>query len=759
MADTWAVKKKPEDEELSLEELMGGSSEGELSLEELTGAAPARPKPTGKMDPLRKATAQLTTGFDLGGFNLGAEGAAAVATGIDNIAHLMPDYAEVFLGGKGIKSKPKTYRQYLDIADANADEYNERRQLSSDDEASIPWDDTGNLASNAIGIGVGAAPYGMLFKGGNMVAQGVNRLGAWAAPKLAQPIMEQGVKAAARIAPRWFETGAGLVVGGTLANKANEIGAVRLDDEERQVADAANTSRIPNSAFASSTPPLPTFGLDKAARPLLETLVVGGAEGLGGGLFGQALGRAGRFAGEHLTPSAVKSAARTLARQIYEAGHTVDDIATSHADNLKIDPKATLDVAGPQGSEFLQRTAATAARGGGGPLEEFTQLTRARQATHSRDVAAATEKALGAKGGSFKSTLADLSERQATEANAAYNAANAAPKLSSPVISEILHRPTIKPVFEQALQRAMDSGKPESAFITRDANGMITEISTELVNIVKKRLDASAGIASKAGDGDTSGYFKQMRRQLVAAADELNPLYAKARKLWAGEEEMQEALEAGFKAFGQGREEVAHAMRQYADNPSLMETFVTGFGQKASKSSLDTSEEGNAVIKMLGNANKQDSFRQLMGDEAYELYVKTMDLKSKQYRSFFEGKKQSATDVRRNESEAMAAESKADLLEGAFNAALNPMEAIQSKGMAGFLNYFRGFDTAKRGYIIRWLLSPDPKLQKQALDAIRKEFEWAKAGAEAAQRGEGLGGSIVNTAGRPVSAAAFEQGQ
>lgn len=752
MADTWAVKKKPEDDELSLEELMGGSSDGELSLEELTGAAPARPKPTGKMDPLAKRTAQLTTGLDLGGFNLGSEAAAGVASAIDAGGH--------FLGI--LDGKQKGYRDYLDLADSNADEYNARRQLSSDDEASIPWDDTGNLASNAVGVGVGAVPYGVLFKGGNMVAQGANRILGNIMPKYAIPIMEQGKNAALRVAPKWFETGVGLITGGALANKANEIGAVRLDDEERQVADAEDAmgSKIPGSQLASSVPGVPSaFGLGKAATPLLETMVVGGAEGLGGGILGQALGRTGRFVGEHIIPTPIKSAARTLARQIYEAGHTVDDIATSHADNLKIDPKATLDVAGPQGSEFLQRAAATAARGGGGPLEEFTQLTRARQATHSRDVAAATEQALGAKGGSFKSTLADLSERQATEATAAYNAANAAPKLASPVITEILHRPTIKPVFEQALQRAMDSGKPESAFVTRDANGTITEIGTELINIVKKRLDAHAGMAYKAGDGDTAGYFKQMKNQLVAVADTLNPLYKKARQLWAGDEEMQEALEAGFKAFGQGREEVAHAMRQYADNPSLMETFVTGFGQKASKSSLDTSEEGNAVIKMLGNANKQDSFRQLMGDEAYEMYVKTMDLKSKQYRSFFEGKKQSATDLRQNETEAMKAESKADLLEGAFQAALNPMEAIQAQGMSRFLNYFRGFDTAKRGYIIRWLLSPDPKLQKQALDAIRKEYEWAKAGAEAAKRGEGLGGSIVNTAGRPVSAAALEQGQ
>lgn len=754
MADTWAVKKKPDDEELSYEELVaraqGKQPEAaeELSYEELVARSQPK-KPTGKMDSLKKATAQLTTGLDLGGFNLGSEAAAGVASAIDAGGH--------FLGI--LDGKQKGYRDYLDLADEGADEYNARRQLSSDDEASIPWDDTGNLASNTVGIGVGAAPYGLLFKGGNMVAQGANRLAANAFPKLAQPIMEQGVKAAARVAPRWFETGAGLVMGGAAANKANEIGAVRLDDEERQVADAANASKVPGSTFASSTPPLPTFGLDKAARPLLETMVVGGAEGLGGGILGQALGRTARFAGEHLTPSAIKSAARTIARQIYEAGHTVDDIATSHADNLKLDPKATLDVAGPQGSEFLQRTAATAARGGGGPLEEFTQLTRARQATHSRDVAAATEAALGGKGGSFKVTLEELAQKQATEAKAAYNAANAVEQKASPLLTEIVNRPSIKPIFEQALQRAMDSGKPESAFITRDANGTIVKFGTELLNIVKKRLDANASMAYKAGDGDTGGYFKAMKDALVKEADKLNPLYKEARKLWAGEEEMQEALEAGFKAFGQGRDEVAFAMKKYADNPSLMETFVTGFSQKAAKTSLDAPEEGSAVIRMLGNANKQDSFRQLMGDEAYDLYVRTMDLKAKQYRSFFEGKKQSATDLRKNESEAMAAESKADLLEGAFNAALNPMEAIQSQGMSKFLNYFRGFDTAKRGYIIRWLLSPDPKLQKQALDMIRKEYEWAKAGAEAAQRGEGLGGSIVNTAGRPVSAAALEQGQ
>lgn len=756
MADTWAVKpkvKKPEDEELSLEELTGGSPDGELSLEELTGAAPA--KPTGKMDPLKKATAQLTTGFDLGGFNAGSEAAAGVATAIDNASH--------FLGFT--KEKPKTYREYLDLADAGADEYNARRQLPSDDEASIAWDEWGNLGSNAAGAVIGAAPYGLLFKGGNLAAQGLNRLAGWAFPKATIPLMEQGRNAAVRVAPKWFETGLGWILGGAAANKLNEFGAVRLSPEEREFADAedARGSPIPGSQLASSIPGVPSaFGLGKAATPLLETIVVGGAEGLGGGAFGHSLGLLGRAAGEHFV-NPVKSAGRTLARQIYEAGQTIDDIVKSHADNLKLDPRATLDTAGPQGSELLQRAAATAARGGGGPLEEFNALVKPRQAHQSRDVAAATENALGSKGGSFKVTLDELSNKQATEAKAAYDAANAAPKLSSPIITEILHRPTIKPVFEQALQRAMDSGKPESAFITRDANGTITEISTELVNIVKKRLDANAGIAYKAGDVDTGGYFKQMKRQLVAIADELNPLYAKARKLWAGEEEMQEALEAGFKAFGQGRDEVAYAMKKYADNPSLMETFVTGFSQKASKSALDTSEEGNAVIKMLGNANKQDSFRQILGDEAYDLYVKTMDLKSKQYRTFFEGKKQSATDLRQNESAALKAESTADLLEArAFDAAqisADPIGFVRDKGMARFLNVFRGFDAAKRGYIIRWLLSPDPKIQQQGIDAMRKEFEWARASAQAAQRGEGLGGSLVNAAGRPIAAQAISEGQ
>lgn len=758
MADTWAVKKKPEDDELSYEEIVArqqatkqvAPQAEELSYEELVARAQPK-KPTGKMDTLAKRTAQLTTGLDLGGFNVGAEAAAGVASTIDAGGH--------FLGI--LDGKPKGYRDYLDIADKNADEYNDRRQLASDDEASIPWDDTGNLASNAIGVGVGAVPYGMLFKGGNIVAQGMNRIAGNLLPKHVIPIMEQGKNAALRVAPKWFETGVGLVTGGALANKANEIGAVRLDDEERQVADAANASKIPGSALAASTPPLPTFGLDKAARPFLETMVVGGAEGLGGGIFGQALGRAGRFAGEHLTPSAIKSAARTIARQIYEAGHTVDDIATSHADNLKIDPKATLDAAGPQGSEFLQRTAATAARGGGGPLEEFTQLTRARQAVHSREVAAASEKAFGGKGGSYKVTADELSAQQFEKAKPAYDAANAVEQKLSPVLTEIVNRPSIKPIFEQALQRAMDSGKPESAFITRDANGTIVKFGTELLNITKKRLDAAASMAYKAGDGDTGGYFKAMKDQLVAEADRLNPLYKEARKVWAGDEEILTALEVGKKLFNPKThpDEVVAAMAKYKENPSLLEALMKGFSQEASVTATATPEEGLAVIRLLGNANKQEAYRALLGDDAYAMFVKTMDLKSKQYRSFFEGKKQSATDARRNESDAMAAESKADLLEGAFNAALNPMEAIQAKGMAGFLNYFRGFDTAKRGYIIRWLLSPDPKLQKQALDMIRKEFEWAKAGAEAAQRGEGLGGSLVNTAGKPISAAALEQGQ
>lgn len=751
MADTWAVKKKPEDDELSLEELMGGSSDGELSLEELTGAAPARPKPTGKMDPLAKRTAQLTTGLDLGGFNLGSEAAAGVASAIDAGGH--------FLGI--LDGKQKGYREYLDLADSNADEYNARRQLSSDDEASIPWDDTGNLASNAIGVGVGAVPYGVLFKGGNMLAQGANRILGNVLPKYAIPIMEQGKNAALRVAPKWFETGVGLVTGGALANKANEIGAVRLDDEERQVADAEDAmgSKIPGSQLASSVPGVPSaFGLGKAATPLLETMVVGGAEGLGGGILGQALGRSGRFIGEHIIPTPIKSAARTLARQIYEAGHTVDDIATSHADNLKIDPKATLDVAGPQGSEFLQRTAATAARGGGGPLEEFTQLTRARQATHSREVAAASEKAFGGKGGSYKVTAEELSKKQADSAKKAYDAANAVEQKVSPVLTEVLQRPSIKPIFEQALQRGMDSGKPEAAFITRDANGTPIAFGTELLNIVKKRLDAAANMAFKAGDGDTGKFFSNMKNTIVNEADRLNPLYKEARKVWAGDEEVLSALEAGKNLFNPKThpDEVVAMMAKYKDNPSLLEALMTGFSQEASTTARAAPEEGLAVIRLLGNANKQDAYRTLLGDDAYEMFVKTMDLKSKQYRSFFEGKKQSATDLRQNETEAMKAESKADLLEGAFQAALNPMEAIQAQGMSRFLNYFRGFDTAKRGYIIRWLLSPDPKLQKQALDAIRKEYEWAKAGAEAAKRGEGLGGSIVNTAGRPIAAGAME---
>ena len=334
---------------------------------------------------------------------------------------------------------------------------------------------------------------------------------------------------------------------------------------------------------------------------------------------------------------------------------------------------------------------------------------------------------------------------------------------ASPVLTEIVNRPSIKPIFEQALQRAMDSGQPETAFITRDQNGTIVKFGTELLNIVKKRLDANASMAYKAGDGDTGGYFKAMKNALVAEADRLNPLYKDARKLWAGEEEMQEALEAGFKAFGQGRDEVAFAMKKYADNPSLMETFVTGFSQKASKNALNTSEEGNAVIGMLGNANRQDSFRQLLGDEAYDLYVRTMDLKSKQYRTFFEGKKQSATDLRQNESAAMKAESSADLLEArAFDAAkmtADPTGFIAEKGMSRFLNIFRGFDTAKRGYIIRWLLSPDPKIQQQGIDAIRKEFGWAQASAKAAERGEGIGGSLVNAAGKPLASSLSEQGQ
>jgi hypothetical protein len=146
----------------------------------------------------------------------------------------------------------------------------------------------------------------------------------------------------------------------------------------------------------------------------------------------------------------------------------------------------------------------------------------------------------GLTGGSTRGTLAtadDIVTQRAADAAPLYEAAHAAQIPNDAIPVHLLDRLQRAGVFDEAVQKMGVRGEP-------------FDIGTvQPWDVMKEALGDRIGAAQRAGQNSAARDFTRLKNDLTGAIDAAVPVYAQARQVFAGHSELNDALEAGAKAF------------------------------------------------------------------------------------------------------------------------------------------------------------------------------------------------------------------
>jgi hypothetical protein len=174
------------------------------------------------------------------------------------------------------------------------------------------------------------------------------------------------------------------------------------------------------------------------------------------------------------------------------------------------------------------------------------------------------DRALGDLAGSnagSQATAEQIAARQEADAAQWYGRARATPIPDSSIPVHLLPRLRSEGILQKAIQRARTRGRPFDIG------------NVDAWDRMKRVLSDRISTALRKGANTEAADFTELRNDLTGAIDRAVPTYRRARQIFAGHAELNDALEAGRQAFqsGTSREAVATAYSRLT--PSEQEMF------------------------------------------------------------------------------------------------------------------------------------------------------------------------------------------
>lgn len=302
-------------------------------------------------------------------------------------------------------------------------------------------------------------------------------------------------------------------------------------------------------------------GANMADDPTTGALA-GAALGAGGGFLGQGIGR--MFAGRG--PGALNTGENLLANRARQLGPSNITDQLSEAQRLGVpmslaDTGAQMATLGgqvvrrsPDAAQIAQDAFGARARG---------QIDRLGQAVDTN---------LGPVG-NIPQISADLLQQARTKAGPLYDAAYAQPGAGAiyPQLEPFLNRPSVQSALGRANRIAAEEGRdPTSLGFDLGPNGETTLSrvpSWQTLDYVKRGLDDTVDAARDATTKrlNTEGNaINGTRMDFLKAVDSGNPIYADARRAYAGPMEATNALQAGQDAFSANPGQLAFDVKNAA---------------------------------------------------------------------------------------------------------------------------------------------------------------------------------------------------
>ena len=368
--------------------------------------------------------------------------------------------------------------------------------------------------------------------------------------------------------------------------------------------------------------------------------VVGGTLGtiIGGGapVVLRSTKSAGQWLRDRLAPTEATIASRAgekMTRAMRESDLTPQQIEQMMAKDRAMNVPSTL--ANVDGA-MADLAEAVAQRTGKGTRKVEKTLTQQKTGARERTYQQVSK---GLQPGDYYTDEANLVKELRSRAQTVYDDAYAQGDVDDPRIVEALKNPQFQQFFQKArsiadteAMAAKLRGEDPSKFALPEIykpSGKFTESGAEVLELtrlpdvrtldyIKRGIDATieSGFAGKGLSKTEASALRDLRKVFVNAIDENVPAYRDARKAYAGDMEVIDAMRAGMSDFGKLDHEQVIKLVSGMGNAEK-EAFRTGVARSLYGTIMDPSTNFNAANRIINSPETTAKLQPLFDDPAH----------------------------------------------------------------------------------------------------------------------------------------------
>ncbi len=312
-----------------------------------------------------------------------------------------------------------------------------------------------------------------------------------------------------------------------------------------------------------------------------------------------------------------------------------------------------------------------------------------------------------------------------------YQEAFKAGRVRSVRVGEILKDPDVAGAYATAQKIAQREGVSLAPLENPDLRTL---------DYVKRSLDGTITAGFRSENPANAASLKKLRNELVTIMDAHSPAYKAARKVYAGDSEVLDAIEQGGKALNMSEGQLNMALRTmgFAEKEAFRKAALDSLSDK-----LNTKEGASLLSELLGSEKKRRTLKLIVGEKNYPALSERLMAE----RTIRETGRRinptvgSQTAIRHGDVGALpeTAQAIGNLASG--NLAATTLQALRALQMRG-----SGLSDEARGRMAQDLMNPDraaqtaylQRLQRVAVENARKQEEARRR----LMRNSGIGGAL-----------------
>jgi hypothetical protein len=208
----------------------------------------------------------------------------------------------------------------------------------------------------------------------------------------------------------------------------------------------------------------------------------------------------------------------------------------------------------------------------------------------------------------FFTDVQDLIRNRAATAGPIYDAAYAKPVNWTPALIPEIEKLRNRPSFHAAMLRGVKRMEDQGRFANDPSEILRGFHETKLA------LDDMIAEAVRTGETNQAGTLRNMKRTMLDELERVVPEYGMARRLYAGDSEMMDAMNEGRNIYTLPEPEVRQLQQRFAGNPSEYDAFRAGISQ-AMLERLRNARPGTDPLSNVFPRDSENRIRRTFADD------------------------------------------------------------------------------------------------------------------------------------------------